>query len=966
MKKIVLLTFAILTIIVSGSLAQSNKKVISSDDYATWKRLSGERISNNGNWVSYEINPAKGDGKLFLQNPGSSYKKSLDRGSSAQISPNSDYLAATIKVQADTVRKQKFDKVKKDKLAKDSLAIWLFEKDEITKIPQVKSFRVAGEETSWMAYQLLKDTQKKEEGIGNKEEVGEKEEEMGKKEVIGKKEEGTGKKEEGTGKKEEGAKKPKMKESDGSELVIFHPILGKEYRFEKVTDYIISKKGNAIAFISAKNDTLERTEVSIFNTKKEETTVIFQAEGISKRMSFDEAGDQLVFMYTGDTAKTKIFEVKYWDGKADKATTLVDQNTAGMPNGWSPSDLGSLSFSESGKRIMISTKENPKPEEKDTLLPEEKYKADIWNWKDYYLQPQQLVNLNREKNKTYLAVYFLDQSKFLQLEDENLESVNIGQKGDADWAIASVSRKYSHMTSWDTQYFDWYLLNVNTGEKEILWQEKKFRPSFSPDGKYITFYESGERCWYSYVPGTKKLINMTRDIPVNFYRETDDRPEDPGSHGMAGWTKDDEFVLLYDAYDIWKVDPAGKTKAENVTKGFGRENELRLRYVRLDREAEFISAKEEMLLSAFGEKTKKSGFFKTSLKSKSEPEKVVLEDVRYSSPTKAKDADKYLWTKSTFQEYPELRIGDLSFTNEQVLSETNPQQKDYNWGTAELFEWTSFSGEALQGILYKPENFDSSKKYPVMVYFYERSSDGLHGYTAPSPGTSINKSYLVSNGYLVFVPDITYRDGYPGKSAYDAIVSGCQTLADNFDFVNREKMGLQGHSWGGYQIAWLITQTDMFACAESGAPVVNMTSAYGGIRWASGMNRAFQYEKTQSRIGGTLWEKPLNYIENSPLFYAPNCNTPVLILHNDNDGAVPWYQGIEFFTALRRLQKPVWMVNYNGDGHGVGSLANRMDWSKRMYQFFDHYLKDAPAPEWMVYGIPAIEKGVNDGYKLVK
>ncbi len=945
MKKLSLLIFAVLICFMSGLQAQSNKKVITLEDYAIWKRLGSQKISNDGDWVSYEISPSKGDGKLYLLNPDNGYKRSLDRGSRAQLSPNSDFLAATIQVQTDTVRKQKFDKVKKDKTATDSLAIWVFEHDEITKIPRIKSFKVASEESSWMAYQLLKDTEKKKEEADKKEEKGE-----------------------GEGKEtEKKVKKPKIKESDGSELIILHPIKGKEYRFEKVTEYIISKEGNRIAFIAAKNDTLERTEVSVFNTKNEETKVIFNADGISKKLSFDEAGEQLVFMHTADTAKTKIYEVKYWDTKTDLARTLVSENTEGIPEGWSPSDLGSISFSESGRRIMIGTKENPEPEEKDTLLAEEKYKVDIWNWKDYYLQPQQLVSLNREKNKTYLGVYFLDESKFLQFEGSDLESVRIGQKGDAEMAVASVSRKYSHRTSWDTQYYDWYLLDVQTGEKELIWEEVKFRPSFSPDGKYISYYESGKRCWYSYNPETKVIVNLTKDIPANFYRETDDRPEDAGSHGTAGWTEDDEFIILYDAYDIWKVDPSGKIKAENVTKGYGRENGIRLRYVRLDREAEFISAKEDMLLSAFGEKTKMSGFYKTTLKAKSYPELIAYEDVAYGrSITKAKDDDKILWTKSTFEEYPELRISDQNFNKIKVLSETNPQQKDYNWGTAELFEWTSFSGEELQGILYKPENFNPNKKYPVMTYFYERSSDGIHGYTSPGSGSSINKSYLVSNGYLVFVPDITYKDGYPGKSAYDAIVSGCQSLVDEFDFVNRDKIGLQGHSWGGYQIAYLITQTDMFACAESGAPVVNMTSAYGGIRWASGMNRAFQYEKTQSRIGGTLWEKPMHYIENSPLFYAPNCNTPVLILHNDNDGAVPWYQGIEFFTALRRLNKPVWLVNYNGDGHGVGKLANRMDWSKRLYQFFDHYLKDAPAPEWMVYGIPAIDKGKKDGYKLVK
>ncbi len=940
MKKLALLSLAMLFCLLSGIQAQTIKKVLTEDDYATWKRMGSQKITNDGKWVSYEINPAKGDGQLFLLGEVDNFqsKQVLERGSRAQFSSNADFLAATIKVYADTIRKQKFDKVKKDKMAKDSLAIWVLENNEINKIPKVKSFKLASEKSSWMAYHLLKETEKKDETEKDKDEP--------------------------EGDKKE--KKTKIKKSTGSELVILQPISGEEYRFDEVTEYLISKEGNRIAFISTKNDSLERTEISVFDTKKQETKVIFTATGISKKMSFDKAGEQLIFMFTADTAKTKIYKIMHWGVKAEQAKTLVSQNTPGIPEGWSPSALGSLSFSENGQRVLLRTKENPEPEKKDSLLPEEKFKVDIWNWKDYYLQPQQLVGVKRERNKTYLGVYFLEESKYIQMEGDGLELVTIGQKGDAAMAIASVSRKYSHRTSWDTQYYDWYLLDVNSGTNELLWEDKKFRPSFSPDGQYITYYESTEKQWYSYNPASKVLVNLTKDIPANFYRETDDRPQDAGSYGSAGWTKNDEFVLLYDAYDLWKVDPSGKVAAENITKGYGRENELRFRYVRIDREQEFIPAKEDMLLSTFGVKTKKSGFYTTQLKSKTNPEKIVLEDVRFSSPTKAKEADKYLWTKSTFEEYPELRISDLDFNQVKVISETNPQQKNYNWGTAELFEWISFSGEALQGILYKPENFDPTKKYPVLSNFYERSSDGLHGYNAPRAGSSISKSYLVSNGYLVFVPDITYKEGYPGKSAYDAIVSGCQSLVNTYDFVNREKIGLQGHSWGGYQIAYLITQTDMFACAESGAPVVNMTSAYGGIRWASGMNRAFQYEKTQSRIGGTLWEKPMHYIENSPLFYAPTCNTPVLILHNDNDGAVPWYQGIEFFTALRRLQKPVWLANYNGDGHGVGKLANRMDWSKRMYQFFDHYLKDAPAPEWMIYGIPAVDKGKKDGYKLVK
>ncbi|MGD8276865.1 MAG: prolyl oligopeptidase family serine peptidase, partial [Gemmatimonadota bacterium] len=273
--------------------------------------------------------------------------------------------------------------------------------------------------------------------------------------------------------------------------------------------------------------------------------------------------------------------------------------------------------------------------------------------------------------------------------------------------------------------------------------------------------------------------------------------------------------------------------------------------------------------------------------------------------------------------------------------------------------------EPLQGILYKPENFDPTQKYPMMVYFYERSSDGLHSYIPPAPGSSsINRSFYVSRGYLLFVPDIPYQIGYPGESAVEAVVPGVLSLIEK-GFVDEDHIGVQGHSWGGYQIAYMVTKTNIFAAAEAGAPVSNMISAYGGIRWGSGMSRMFQYEHTQSRIGGTLWEAPIHYIENSPIFWADKVETPLLMMHNDEDGAVPWYQGIEYFVALRRLHKPAWLFNYNGEDHGLRKAQNRKDWTIRLQQFFDHYLKGAPEPVWLAEGVPAILKGKTLGLELV-
>jgi dipeptidyl aminopeptidase/acylaminoacyl peptidase len=326
-----------------------------------------------------------------------------------------------------------------------------------------------------------------------------------------------------------------------------------------------------------------------------------------------------------------------------------------------------------------------------------------------------------------------------------------------------------------------------------------------------------------------------------------------------------------------------------------------------------------------------------------------------------------IWQKGTFVVSPELYLSDMNLGRAKRLSVSNPQQSKYIWGNVELVEWMSFDKQKLQGLLYKPENFDPSNKYPMIVYFYEKSSDCLYNYIDPVPSPSrINITFAVSNGYIVFVPDIIYVTGYPGQSCYNAVISGTYAMLDRYSFIDKSRLGLDGQSWGGYQIAYLVTQTDLFACAYAGAAVVDMISAYGGIRWESGMSRMFQYEQDQSRIGGTLWDKPMQFIENSPIFWIPKIHTPLLLMNNDADGAVPWYQGIEFITALRRLEKPAWLLSYNEEAHNLVKRPNRKDISIRKMQFFDHYLKGEPMPYWMKYGISQVEKGKKDGYELIK
>lgn len=426
------------------------------------------------------------------------------------------------------------------------------------------------------------------------------------------------------------------------------------------------------------------------------------------------------------------------------------------------------------------------------------------------------------------------------------------------------------------------------------------------------------------------------------------------------------MFLIYDRYDVWELDLATPGEPRNVTDFVGRRQRVRLRVVDLDPDSDTVPIDEPLLLSAFEEETKASGFYTDRVDGLAPPDELVMTDHRFGRPVRADDAGVLMFTRESVADFPNLWVSSPGIADMRQISDANPQQAEYRWATAELVQARSIDGRMLEGLLYKPDDFDPERQYPMMVYFYERNADGLHAHHPPIPHRSvIRPTFYASRGYLVFIPNIVYETGYPGESALKCVIPGVLDLVAQ-GFVDPGAIGVQGHSWGGYQIAYLVTKTNLFRAAAGGAPVSNMTSAYGGIRWASGMSRMFQYKRTQSRLGASLWEAPLRYLENSPVFWADKVETPLMMMHNDHDGAVPWYQGIEMFVALRRLGKPAWLVNYNDEPHWPTTYANKRDWNIRMQQFFDHYLTGAPAPRWLEEGIPAVEKGRTLGLESVE
>jgi len=915
---------------------KTDKKPLTINNFAAWKVVTNPIVSNDGKLAAYELNPQKGNGMLVVKSIDLKKADTLARGFDARFSPESDFIVYKIKQPEDSIRSAKKKKLKKEQMPKDSLGILVFKRHKVYSFPNLKQYSLPKENAGWVAF--LTDMKKPK-----------------------------GKEEEKKGKETKAKKSGDSPEEQKNQLILFQAVSGDTVCFQNVTEYYCAPLGHSITFIRQIKDTLDRTEVVVFNTEKRKAEVIFKQNGTSKKIVSDKPGSKFGFLFSADTIKEKVYSLYYGSLTTGEPQAVVQADGHGMPLGWSPSEFGDLSFSDDGLRLYFGTNRKPKAEPKDSLLEDEKPVLDIWNWKDKELQPEQKINLEKEKKRTYKAVYLIDKSKFVQLGDPVVREVRTIQKGNGRFALGSDPSPYKLEASWSGKSSaDYYLVDVETGIKRLIVRNKSL-VSLSPGGSYIVWYNPSDSMYYcrSTNVSATEVLKLNAIIPALFADERWDMPGDPDPYGIAGWSENDKYVFLYDRYDIWRVDMEGSKVPVNATRNYGRKNHLRLRYCKFDPEEEFIDTSKPIIAHAFDERNKSEGYFSADLYNYTDPRMLLMEDYKFDKLSKAKNAEVLIWTRENVSESPDVWSGNLACENRRRLSDANPQQNLFVWPGVRLVHWDSFSGKKLEGLLYFPETIDPERKYPMIVYFYERNADNLNVYISPSPTRStVNRTYYTSNDYIVFIPDINYQDGYPGQSAFDAVVSGTQVISSMFPFIDRQRIGIQGQSWGGYQTAWLITQTDMFAAAMAGAPVSNMTSAYGGIRWESGLSRMFQYEQEQSRIGGTLWDKPLQYIENSPLFYVPKIKTPLLIMHNDNDGAVPWYQGIELFTAMRRLNKPVWMLTYNNEEHNLKaeSWANRMDLTIRMKQFFDHYLKGEPMPSWMENGIPAIRKGKELGY----
>jgi dipeptidyl aminopeptidase/acylaminoacyl peptidase len=947
------------------------KRPLTHNDYDIWRSIQQPIISADGHWAAYTLAPQDGDSEVVAKNidKGTEYRHTRGKsagfgglakgvpapepvgGGSVAFTADGKYLVFTIappKAAADQ-KKAPGDQ------PKNAMGIMDLANGKVTVVPNVSSWKLSEQSSTGLLYHRSPPVEAKKDAEKS---TGAEEDLQGKKGVGGKK---------GDQVTPKAPKTPSdlvyRKFEDGKEVVIPHVVDYGLTRDSRVLVCSISDKDNengvyAFAASNKPEGGLEKLALVI---------------GKGRYSAFTWSEDQRYLAFFGDHAASPkdppALSLYHWDRNAPMpklaegssppavAVELLNAKaTTGLKPGMVVVDRGGIRFSDDGSKIYLGVaapapptpEKEPAKDAKDTKK-DDKAVVELWHWKDDFIQPMQKVRANQEKMRTFSAIFHVLQKRLVQLGDKSLTNVFFPKEG--NFALGSDDSPYAPLVAYDGNYADYYVVNTFDGTRKPLPQLKKHHwgVSLSPTGRFALFYDGKD--WNTVQMPSGGIANITAKVPAKFSIEDWDQPAAAPSYGVLGWTADESNVLIYDKYDIWEVAAQGGG-FRCLTSGVGAKEKVQFRYVKLDPKEKAIDTRRPLMLHAENLLTRFTGFALVDPTRLTEP-KVLgqMHPVFFGNPIKAKNADMLILTAQTFYRFPDLWAAKTSMADIVQITDANPQARNFIWGVSELVHYKNADGVALSGTLIKPENFDAKKKYPMIVYIYEKLSQNVNHFVMPKAGTSINATYYASNGYLVFMPDIVYTTGYPGQSALKCVLPGIQAVVDK-GFVDEHAIGIQGHSWGGYQIAYMITQTGRFKAAAAGAPVSNMTSAYDGIRWGSGLPRQFQYEKTQSRIGGSLWEFPMRFVENSPVFMADRVKTPLMMLHNDQDDAVPWYQGIEYYLALRRLGKEVYLFNYPGEPHGLRKKANEKDYTIRMQEFFDHHLKGAPMPEWMQRGIP--------------
>ncbi|MFY0594565.1 prolyl oligopeptidase family serine peptidase [Roseivirga sp.] len=897
-SRVAILIFSIFTVCSAEIIAQDTKKTLQVSDYEQWENLGfRSTFSPDGNWFFYDIRRNNKVNEIRLHNLKSNSVKILSEGTRAQFSSDNQWLGYFENPSAKAQEKSKSP-------LKSTFKLLNLAQPDSMEVKDVNAFSF-NDDSRFLAMKRVKTKEKK---------------------------------------------------SKGSDLVIRNLATGQEFSFGNVAQYSWKDESSLLAMV-IDADGQAGNGVQLFDPTTGSLSVLDSKEAEYSGLRWREDSDDLVVFrdFEDDDYKEASQHILVWKKVSSKKRNVYVFNQTDFedfPVHHKVITSRSLTWSDNGEYLFFAIKAWEQKSENKEDTDEEKTSfqdftdeapaLQIWHSKDVKVIPEQKLSAARRRDNQFMSVWHIEKEKFVQLEDELVESLRL--QTNQPILLGVDATPYEKDAMFGRGSSDTYAIDIATGTKTKVLTDISTIGSIGPNGKYFPYVKGDD--YYIYDLNQKTHLRLTNGDAI-FLNYDDDHPTPrKRSYGVIAWEKSGNSFFVNSKYDVWQLAVNGKNN-RRITDG--KAQEIRHRFSYIDFE-DYIDQKSAMYLSTFGYKSKKSGYAR--IVPGKAVQQLIWEDARVSRLNKAEEAEVYAYSTETFSDSPDFFVTSSTFKDAKQVSETNPFQKDFAWGKSEIVEYTNANGKKLQGALFYPANYEPGKKYPMITYIYELLSDGIHSYSAPSQTNYYSHTVFTQNGYFVLRPDIVFDAGDPGISSVRTMEAAVKAVVEK-GLIDEKRVGLVGHSWGGYQAGYAVTQTDIFAASVAGAGLTNLTSMAGMIAWAfGGAPENEHFEVSQERMVVPIFEDVEGYVRNSSVFNVEKLNTPLLFEVGDNDQNVDWRQGIEYYNAARRARKQFVLLVYANEGHGLRAEKNSSDYQYRILKWFGHYLKGEEAESWISQGIP--------------
>ncbi|MGH7503560.1 MAG: alpha/beta hydrolase family protein [Longimicrobiales bacterium] len=894
------LLFAVVQVLpVSG---QSQKPTLKPAEYGRFETAGFGQISSNGQWLAVPVNRVNEENELRILQTGSDSAVVVPYGTQAAFSSDGRWAAYSIGIS----EKEREAAEKAETPVHSKVGLLDLGTGMVTKLDDLASFAFSGD-GRYIAMKGYAAKDQKHEGV---------------------------------------------------DLIVRDLTTGVNTTFGNVAEFAWTDEGALLAFtIGAETKAgnglkTYDPETGVLKTLESDTAAY---KGLTWR---EDADDLAVFrVRTEEEWEGDTHVIVHWSGLSGKTPERheFDPNSvSGFPSATRIVDFRELTWTADGKYVLFGVQDRVAKEKPDSTKDGEEVEkpgVEIWHAKDVDILPEQKVRAQRDREENHLTAWDPEANRFIEIGNELTESATAARAG--NFALALDQTPYERERMFGPVFNDVYVVDLDTGErtrvKDRVEQLSGGLPQLSPTGRYVLYVESDHYWVYDVVKKTH--TNITRNVQTSFMDVEDDHTvAQKPPHGVAGWTPEDRAVLLYDKYDVWEITP-DEAKATRLTNGAA--DEVRHRIVRIDNDEVFIDPSQPTYVALYGERTKEYGYGR--MQRGKAVTRDLLKPASVTRLTKAEEADVYAYMTGSYSDAPDYFAGGPALANAHQVTDLNPFQAEYAWGRTELVDFTNRQGVPLQASLHYPANHEPGRKYPMIVLIYEIRSNAIHQYYAPSERNAYNPTNWTQEGYFVLQPDIVYRDRDPGLSALDAIEPAVDRMIAT-GMIDEARIGLVGHSWGGYQTAFVSTVSNKFAAGVAGAPLTELASMYLSVYWNSGGTDARIFEISQGRMEVPPWEDLDAYTRNSAVWNIEKMETPLLVTFGDKDGAVDWHQGIVMYNAARRENKDLVMLVYEGENHGLAKKPNQIDYQRRVMEWFNHYLKGDAAPAWIQSGVRFLDK----------